>query len=104
MRFGGEVVDEITAVHGLAHRIRVGDVTTHELEARIVGDGLEILEVARVRELVEHDDARVIVFPHEEVYEVAADEAGAPRDQNSHERPPSSFENAGVLGPHACTG
>ena len=82
VRLGGEVHHGAGPVlaEDLLHGGRVGDVAAHEVEAGVAGDVCEALEVPRVGQLVEHDDA--LVGPRQRVArEVAADEACAPGDE-----------------------
>ena len=59
---------------------RVGDVALMEL----VLDALEVRDVARVRQLVEHGD--VVALARQVTDEMRADEPGASRDQHAHGR------------------
>src|SRR5690606_19803782 len=68
--------------------LEVADVAVHEGELRVLRYGCEVLLVARVGELVQHDDlgsGERRVGPAEQLpYVVRADEAGSARDQDPH--------------------
>jgi uncharacterized protein YkvS len=65
-------------------KVAVADVALDEAVAWIVLDVPQVLEIARVGELVEVDDLAVGVVRKVQADEVAADEACAARDQDSH--------------------
>ena len=80
VRLGGEVDDRVAALGRARDRVGVGDVALVEL----VLDAFEVGAVARVGQLVEHDDVLAVLgqAPHE----LRADEAGATGDENAHGR------------------
>ena len=80
---GGEVDHRVNANHGAAHRLRVADVSACESEPWAPLDGLEVLEVPRVGEGVEHHDLVPGLLEHEP-NEVRAHETGAPGDEELH--------------------
>jgi len=85
VRFGGEVHHRVGAKQRRLDSVAVGDVALDETETCEPIDVLEIGEVARVRELVEHRHL-VAEMPVEEraAYELGADEAGPAGDQDAH--------------------
>ena len=78
---GGVVDDRVVAGDQPIEQLRVADVAHDELHA-VGGEPGDVLGVAGVGQLVQdgHVDARVVV--HDVVYEVAADEAAAARDDD----------------------
>ena len=80
VRLGGEVDDGVGGVgDGVAHGLSVGDVGADELVS-LVGDAIEVLEVAGVGQEVDIDDADVGALVEDDADETGADEAGASRD------------------------
>ena len=69
-------------VAAVADRVGVGDVALVEL---VLHPG-EVRRIARVGELVEHDDP--VAGRGEAVHEVGADEPGAAGDEHAHEPEP----------------
>ncbi len=82
MRFGGEVHDEVRRRHQRTSDDGIGDVTMHELVPRMVDGLFEILEPARIGQLVERGHVPVGMRRQRMADEVGADEAGAPRHKN----------------------
>ena len=66
----------------LRHRVVVGDVRAYERDARILQRRFEIQQAARVRQLVDNNQAIGGVLERV-VNEVGADEPGATRDEKS---------------------
>ncbi len=60
VRFGGEVHDGVRPFFGQqrVHQRRVADVALNEAVARVRGHGRQVLQVARVGQLIEHHHAR----------------------------------------------
>ena len=82
---GGEVDDGVDAGDELGDEVGVADVALDEAVAlgeRRAVDVAQVVEVAGVGQLVEVDDLVVVVRRQEMADEVAADEAGAARDQD----------------------
>lgn len=65
------------------HQRAIADVALHEHVVRVVGDGCERVEVARISQRIEIDDFRA--RRHRLQHEVAAYEAGASGDQDGVE-------------------
>lgn len=70
-----------------ANEIPVADVAVHEIQAFSV-QAVEVVEVARMGQRVQHSDANTVVVPHGPPDEVGADETGASCDYNV---PPYAF-------------
>jgi len=81
MRFGGEVHDRIGMPIGedASHGAGVRDVGAHERHARVFQRLLQVEEAARVRQLVDNDEA-MGGFGERVVDEIGADEAGSTCD------------------------
>ncbi len=73
--------DPLDAREEAGDEVAVADVAVDELVAGVGLDVAQVLEVPGVGQLVEVDDADVRVAPEDVADEVAADEAGAPRDE-----------------------
>ncbi len=82
VRFGREIHDRIGLVFVEQFRDEhfVADIALHEDMIRIVAHRLERIEIARVREQVEIDDA-IAAFAQKAEHEIAADKPGAAGDQ-----------------------
>ena len=60
VRLGGEVDHDVVTRYRVGDLHRIADVALHESVARAVGDWRQVLEVAGVRQLVEHRDLGVL--------------------------------------------
>ena len=82
MRFGREVHDRVgTRIReGAGHGAGVRDVGAHERRARVFERLLQVEQAARVRQLVDNDDA-MGGFGERVVDEIGSDEAGSPGDK-----------------------
>ena len=70
----------VLLLHEFEHALKVADVHLHETVVGLVLDVLEVLQVARIGELVQVDDPVLGVLVHEQAHDVTADEAGAAGD------------------------
>ena len=84
VRAGREIDDGVDAAGGVAHALGIADVAVHEGVARIALDVGEVGGIARVRELVEVDEAVVRMRVQDVTDEVAADEARTACHQKLH--------------------
>src|ERR1044071_721182 len=66
------------------HQRTVANISVGELVALAARYGLQILEVAGVRELVQIDDT-IVSFSDQEAYERRTDEAGAACNKDFHD-------------------
>ena len=89
VRLGREVDDGLRPGRQGPRELPVADVPPHELVARIAVDVLQVVEVSRVGELVQVDDADAGNPAEEEADEMAADESRASghEDRLPGERP-----------------
>src|SRR5581483_7987799 len=60
----------------------MADIADNERVIRVAGDACEVIEIARVGELVEVDDPR---FRYHAPDELGPDEPGAPGDEDGHQ-------------------
>ena len=81
---GGQVDDavDVLLLHELEEGVEVADVHPDKLVVRPFLDVLQVRQVARVRELVEVDDAVVRILRDEEADDVRTDETGAACDDD----------------------
>jgi len=89
VRLGREVHDEVRAADERGHRRTVADVRSDEGVPRVVHHVVQVLEPARVRQLVERGHLPVVVCGQRVADEVAADEPRAARDEHFDHRAPS---------------
>ena len=84
MAFGGEVDHTIDRIllEDLGHGFRVADIGLHEQVVRCFLDVAQVLQVTRVRERIQVDDAVLRVLRDEAAHDVAADESGAAGDED----------------------
>lgn len=85
MAFRGEVQDGARAVfrQQLRHALLVADIGAHEDMARIAFQPAQVLQVARVSQLIQVDD-RLIGLGQPIEDEIAANEPGSASYQNCH--------------------
>gem|GEM_PF-2459135 len=83
MAFRGEVDEgvDLLAAQQVFDPGLVADVTVHEAEVGVVPDRVEVVELARVGQGVQHHYAVIWVVFHPVVDKVAADEAGTAGDE-----------------------
>lgn len=81
--FGREVYDSVDIVcsYGAFHVLTITDVALDESVTRIILDGDEIIEVARICQLVIHDDTVILVVCQHIMDEIRPDEACSAGDQ-----------------------
>ncbi len=87
VRLGGEVHDRVDAagrVDGGVHGLAIADVAAHERVARVILDGLQVVGIARVRELVEAHDLELRIAREHPPHEVRADEPRPAADEQPH--------------------
>src|SRR5438132_361716 len=86
MRFGGEVHDDVRLLDERVDERRIPHVAMPELDPRarafLAAEPREVVEASRVREQIEYEDPVVRIRVVNVMNEVAADEAGATRDEN----------------------
>ena len=67
-------------LHQAVESVEVADVHLHELVVRTVLDVLQVCQIARIRQLVQVDDAILRILVHEQANHMAADETGTAGD------------------------
>ena len=67
-------------LHQAVESLEVADVHLHELVVRTVLDVLQVCQIARIRQLVQVDDAILRILVHEQANHMAADETGTAGD------------------------
>ena len=74
--FGRVVHDRVVAGHQLVEQLRIADVAVHELDP-IPENVLDVLEIARIRQGVQHGDMHVGMIVVHVVHEIRTDKAAA---------------------------
>ena len=82
MAFRREVDDAVHLflLHQAIEGVEVADVHLHELVVRFVFHIFQIGQIARIRQLVQIDDAILRILVHEQADHMAADETGSAGD------------------------
>ena len=93
MAFSGKVDHDIGVLFlkETVHRLRIGDVRAHKTEARVVHDGREGFQIARVGQLIQIDQQDLRVFLEHIVHKVGTDKTGTAGDQIGFHRSVSLF-------------
>ena len=84
MAFGGQMNDAVYRIlpHDFAHALVIANICPHECIIWFVLDIPQIIEVSRIGQLVEIDDAAIGILVHEQPHHMAADEPGSAGNQN----------------------
>src|SRR5690606_1197886 len=102
VRLGGEVEDDLHALHELVDERGVADVALHEDVPPLVGEVLEVLQVSGVGEQVEVHHLGARPGAEEVAHEVGADEAGPARNEALHGAPAPSKRPARIGLSRSC--
>src|SRR5258708_29635509 len=71
MRFGGEVEHPVAVPHGAQHGLVLTNIAMDEADMLMIEQPRKVLHVARIGQLIEHDDMPIGLHTAHIVYEVA---------------------------------
>ena len=81
--FGGKVHYRVATRRDFIYR-GIANVQSHKLESRIPCRAVEVSQIARVRQFIGNDNARIRVFRQHVMNKIRPDEARSAGDENFH--------------------